>query len=128
MEQYFAYSFFIKQRTQLVEMKDLKNLLPYALLKDVLYYSQRDILAPMFKTFKSDNLMREVASVLTNVIYMPGDYIIYKDQIGEEMYFIVEGQVLIIAGDKQTVLKTLSKGSYFGEIAIFMHSRRISYV
>jgi len=35
--------------------------------------------------------MREIASVLTNVIYMPGDYIIYKDQIGEEMFFIVEG-------------------------------------
>ena len=26
------------------------------------------------------------------------------------------------------MLKTLSKGSYFGEIAIFMHSKRISYV
>jgi len=97
-------------------------------LKEVIYFSQRDVLAPMFKAFKSENLMREVASVLTNVIYMPGDYIIYKDQIGEEMYFIVEGQVQIIAADKQTVLKTLSKGNYFGEIAIFMHTKRISYV
>ena len=47
----------------------------------------------MFKTFKSDNLIREISSVLTNVIFLPGDYIIYKDQIGEEMYFIVEGSV-----------------------------------
>lgn len=34
----------------------------------------------------------------------------------------------VIAADKQTVLKTLSKGDYFGEIAIFMHTKRISYV
>ena len=34
----------------------------------------------------------------------------------------------IIAGDKDTVLKTLEKGSYFGEIALFMHTKRISYV
>lgn len=47
----------------------------------------------MFKHFKSDNLIKEVASALSNMIYMPGDYIIYKDQIGEEMYFIVEGYV-----------------------------------
>lgn len=82
----------------------------------------------MFKTFKSDNLIREISSVLTNVIFLPGDYIIYKDQIGEEMYFIVEGSVNVIAADKETVLKTLSKGNYFGEIAIFMHTKRISYV
>ena len=64
----------------------------------------------MFHSFKSDNLVREVAAVLTNMIYIPGDYIIIKDQIGEEMYFIVEGIVEVIAGDKQTVLISLTKG------------------
>lgn len=44
------------------------------------------------------------------------------------MYFIVEGSVYIIAADKQTVLNTLEKGRYFGEIAIFLESKRISYV
>ena len=44
------------------------------------------------------------------------------------MYFIVEGSVQIIAADKETVLKVLTKGNYFGEIAIFMHTKRISYV
>ena len=59
---------------------------------------------------------------------MPGDYIIQKDQIGEEMYFIQEGTVHVIGGDKSTVLKKLTKGSYFGEIAIFMKTRRMAYV
>jgi|LauGreDrversion4_2_1035121.scaffolds.fasta_scaffold181087_3 hypothetical protein len=37
---------------------------------------------------------------------MAGDYIITKGQEGEEMYFILEGQVSVI-GDYGTVIKTL---------------------
>ena len=44
------------------------------------------------------------------------------------MYFIVQGHVCILAGDKQTVVARLSKGQYFGEIAIFFSIRRTSYV
>lgn len=102
--------------------------LPYNLLKEVIYYSSRDLLTPMFSQFKSENLIRELASALDNVIFLPGDYIIYKDDVGEEMYFIVEGRVLIIAADKVTVLNTLGKGRFFGEIAIFLETKRISFV
>ena len=59
---------------------------------------------------------------------MPGDYIIVKDQQGEEMFFVIEGQVQVIASDKTTVLKTLGKGNFFGEIAIFMKTKRLAYV
>ena len=82
----------------------------------------------MFKDFNSENLVKELTFVLKNVIFTPGDYIIQKDQMGEEMYFIQEGTVHVIGGDKSTVLKTLTKGSYFGEIAIFMKTRRMAYV
>ena len=61
-------------------------------------------------------------------MYLPGDYIINKGEIGEHMYFIVDGEVLIIAADKQTVVNKLRKGQYFGEIAIFFSMKRTSYV
>jgi hypothetical protein len=48
---------------------------------------------PMFKTFHSDNLIRELSYSMKNTIYMPGDYIIVKDQQGEEMFFVIEGEV-----------------------------------
>ncbi len=48
--------------------------------------------------------------------------------MGEEMYFIVEGSVYVIAADKHTVINTLGKGRYFGEIAIFLESKRTAYV
>ena len=79
VETYFSYSHKIKNTLKLIECKDLQGYLPYCLEKDVLYYSAKDILEPMFKHFKSDNLIKDVASVLSNMIFMPGDYIIYKD-------------------------------------------------
>ena len=44
------------------------------------------------------------------------------------MYFIVEGSVAIVSADKRTVLATLDKGRYFGEIAIFLEQPRNAYV
>ena len=44
------------------------------------------------------------------------------------MYFVIEGLVQVLASDKTTVLKTLGKGSFFGEIAIFMKIKRLTYV
>jgi CRP-like cAMP-binding protein len=86
---------------------DLVDYLPYNLLKEVIYFSSRELLIPMFSKFASENLIRELGSVLDNVVYLPGDYIIHKDDIGNEMYFIVQGRVFVIAADKQTVLNTL---------------------
>jgi len=34
----------------------------------------------MFKSFKSDNMIRELSYQMKNIVYMPGDYIIVKDQ------------------------------------------------
>ena len=82
----------------------------------------------MFSDFGSENLIKELSTVLHTHVYLPGDYIINKGEIGEQMYFIVDGEVLIIAADKQTVVTKLKKGQYFGEIAIFFSTKRTSYV
>jgi CPA1 family monovalent cation:H+ antiporter len=56
--------------------------------------------------------------VLESQIFLPGDYIIYKGDIGDEMYFIAEGSVFLLTEDKQVVTSRLGKGGFFGEIAI----------
>ena len=82
----------------------------------------------MFKDFRSENLIKELAFVLTNTIYMPEDYIFMKDQIGLEMYFMIEGHAEAIGDDKKTIIAKFKKGSYFGEIAIFMMTKRMASV
>jgi len=83
---------------------------------------------PMFGKFGSENFIREICLCLQHSIYLPNTYIINKDDFGVEMFFIAEGQVSVVAGDKRTVLKKLVKGSFFGEIAIFKNVRRTTNV
>jgi len=128
VEEYYSYNFFLKSKKKTLEAEDLKAHLPYSIVQEVIYSVQRDILLRMFNSFKSENMIRDLSYLLKNTVYMPGDFIIVKDQPGEEMYFVIEGQVQILASDKTTVLKTLGKGNYFGEIAIFMKIKRLTYV
>ena len=50
---------------------------------------------------------------------MPNDYIIYKDDIGEEMYFIIEGLVNILSPSEDKIITTLTDGNYFGKKNLF---------
>jgi CRP-like cAMP-binding protein len=98
------------------------------MVQEIIYVTQKDTLGPMFQNFKSENMLKDLSFMMKNSIYMPGDYIIVKDQPADEMYFIKEGSVNVIGSDKSTILKTLVKGEYFGEIGIFMKTNRIAYV
>jgi len=110
VEQYFAYSWHLHKSTKMFSIKSLFTQLPYRLSKEVVYYSTRHLLEPMFKSFGSENLIKDVSTSLVQTIYLPGDFIILKDDIGNEMYFIAEGTVYVLAADKRTVLNTLSMG------------------
>ena len=56
---------------------------------------------------------------LRPIIYLPGDYICRKDDIGREMYIVQSGFVQVLGGqDGRTCLVTLGEGSVFGEIAL----------
>jgi hypothetical protein len=56
--------------------EDLEGYLPQTVLREVLYEIQKDTLDPMFKSFKSENLIRELCFAMKSSIYMPGDFII----------------------------------------------------
>ena len=108
----------------MLDTVELLKHLPDTIVQEIIFHTNRELLEPMFKEFKSDNMIKELSLALTGHIYLPDDIIIKKGEIGYEMYFLVEGSVHVLGDDQTSVVKTLAKGEYFGEIAIFSRIKR----
>jgi len=103
--------------------------LPSSLKLQVALHLNREIIekVPMFKG-APDDLIRQIVLNLKPMLYIPGDYIFRKGDMGDQMYFISRGKVEIVSEDGQTVFATLSEGSFFGEIALLFSSERTASV
>ncbi|KAM4865409.1 cyclic nucleotide-gated channel beta-3 [Thomomys bottae] len=56
---------------------------------------------------------------LKPTIYLPGDFVCKKGEIGREMYIIKQGEIQVLGGpDGAQVLVTLKAGAVFGEISL----------
>lgn len=69
---------------------------------------------PELKSILSGNLLKQY--------FEAGKYVFKEGEIGNSMYIVKEGEVNCM--DKSKVIRTLSKGDYFGEKSILLETKR----
>ncbi|OQR81338.1 Voltage-gated Ion Channel (VIC) Superfamily [Thraustotheca clavata] len=104
---------------------------------EVELYLRMDMInrVPVFQKC-SKKVVQEIVMQLQLQVYLPGDYIVVKGEIGFDMYFVQSGTCEVtksLSAEPQpyqpdVVLKVLEQGDYFGEIALLMNCKRTANV
>ena len=102
---------------------DLQRKLALHLFKDVVSHIS-------FFSEVNDLLLGEICLLLRTRIFLPNDMILFKGDIGKELFIIAKGVVEVLRDDLPRSKRyksppiLLRNGSFFGEIALVMEVRR----
>ncbi|GAB6023645.1 hypothetical protein CHUAL_008412 [Chamberlinius hualienensis] len=115
VRRWFAYN---KQQHRTLDENRVLRSLPLKLEMDLAMAVHSEILnrVQLFQGFDR-NLLRELMLKLQPYLYLPGDFVCRKGDVGQEMYIVNYGQLLVMK-DKMEVVKTLNKGCVFGELSL----------
>lgn len=98
--------------------------LPPTLRRELSLVLKRDLVKNVsFLRDASPELVQDLVLEMKAVVVTPGDLIVRAGELGRHIYFIGTGSVEVMAPDETTVLRTLSDGDFFGELAL-LHQRR----
>lgn len=125
IQEYYQYKW--QKRLGLNE-EEFLDTLPLHLKTQVALQMKTDILEkiPLFQE-ASDAFIESIALHLQAVVFTPDSYITRAGEIGEEMYFIVYGEVAVLNEEGEEISR-LSEGDFFGEISLFLHRLRTASI
>jgi len=114
-----------------------KNNLSGPLEDAIRVYLYYNVLCSPFFTSGGPNYLLAVVRVLEDRMYLPGDYVARRGEVGDEMFFINRGELCVLvpgAGDNDDINKAMPiaghkrKGHYFGEVALVRRILRTAWV
>ncbi|XP_068507161.1 cyclic nucleotide-gated channel beta-3-like isoform X4 [Syngnathus scovelli] len=108
------------QSQGMLDEQELLTQLPDKMRLDIAIDVNYSIISkvPLFQGC-DQQMIFDMLKSLRSVVYLPGDYVCKKGEVGREMYIIKAGEVQVVGGpDGKTVFVTLGAGSVFGEISL----------
>jgi CRP-like cAMP-binding protein len=125
------YQYYLMQRDDENEDVILSSLSDN-LRSQLVLHLNRDVVSKIsFFATQDDACVSYLMSILDPEFCTPGEFVFKEGQVGRHMYFLVKGvaEVLFHAGtSRETIVATLSEGSYFGEIAMLTRSKRAASI
>ncbi|NNC93968.1 MAG: cyclic nucleotide-binding domain-containing protein [Chitinophagales bacterium] len=124
LRDYFTYKW--KNRHGYDESEFLMEL-PNSLSREVAIHLKKDYLSNI-EIFKdvSEEFLQEMALSFRSVIYTPGDCIFEAGDDGDCMFFVIKGTLDVTVKGKS--IAKIKEGDLFGEIALFMNTKRTATV
>ena len=111
------------------ECQQLMPEMPNWLQLEVSYEEMHKILeqVPIFR-YMDEYLLRRLSSNLVTYVLVPGSVVVYRNDVGREMYMIRRGLVEVLSEDKSTVVATIGPGGFFGEVGLIFGQCRTADV
>ena len=123
--EYYKYLYRVRQASGGSEVSSYKNLsLSEGLKREVAVNINRNFILSCFLFDANAGGMHEteafmVLEALKMLIFMPGDYIVRYGEVGDEMFFIRDGEVDVLGPPpKEELFTSMGDGTFFGEIAV----------
>jgi len=69
-------------------------------------------------------VVRALSRCLQPAYYLRHEYIVRKDDVAEEIFFIDNGKVEVVSEDGAVVFDTMSSGEAFGEVGVINEAPR----
>jgi hypothetical protein len=122
------YKYMREKRLGYDETVFLKSL-PGNLQTEVALYLKKEVIekVTLFKN-ASDEFKREIALLLKPIFLMPGDYTFKAGDVGDRVYFVVNGELEVLTRSEDHIIAVLGPGDFFGEIALFKNKKRTATI
>ncbi|KDO26603.1 hypothetical protein SPRG_08007 [Saprolegnia parasitica CBS 223.65] len=120
------FEFYLAQK-EISADSDLVHELSDDLRTQLVIHLNKDVVAKIpFFANQDDACISYLMGILSQECFTPGEFV-FRGEFGRHMYFLVKGTVEVVINvntPQELLCKVLSEGSYFGELAMLLNSKR----